>query len=79
MNFENRMKSFRKGAPTTPLITVAMTKIIAGVLERNNLPPAIFTAFCGGAEIGQAIAKDPRVPLVSFTGSSKVLTFLHVA
>lgn len=78
MNFENRMKSFRKGAPTTPLITVAMTKIIAGVLEKNNLPPAIFTAFCGGAEIGQAIAKDPRVPLVSFTGSSKVLTFLHV-
>ncbi|XP_057786677.1 aldehyde dehydrogenase family 7 member B4 isoform X1 [Salvia miltiorrhiza] len=61
-----------KGAPTTPLITIAMTKIIAGVLEKNNLPGAIFTAFCGGAEIGQAIAKDPRIPLVSFTGSSKV-------
>ncbi|KAL6560005.1 hypothetical protein OROGR_005122 [Orobanche gracilis] len=61
-----------KGAPTTPLITIAMTKIIAGVLERNNLPGAIFTSFCGGAEIGQAIAKDTRVPLVSFTGSSKV-------
>lgn len=49
-----------------------MTKIIAGVLEKNNLPAAIFTAFCGGAEIGQAIAKDTRIPLVSFTGSSKV-------
>ncbi|KAG6383210.1 hypothetical protein SASPL_157047 [Salvia splendens] len=61
-----------KGAPTTPLITIAMTKIIAGVFEKNNLPGAIFTAFCGSAEIGQAIAKDPRVPLVSFTGSSKV-------
>ncbi|KAG6383853.1 hypothetical protein SASPL_156374 [Salvia splendens] len=61
-----------KGAPTTPLITIAMTKIIAGVFEKNNLPGAIFTAFCGGAVIGQAIAKDPRVPLVSFTGSSKV-------
>lgn len=63
----------RKGAPTTPLITIAMTEIIAGVLEKNNLPGAIFTAFCGGAEIGQAIACDKRIPLVSFTGSTKVL------
>ncbi|OVA08333.1 Aldehyde dehydrogenase domain [Macleaya cordata] len=61
-----------KGAPTTPLITIAMTEIVAGVLEKNNLPGAIFTAFCGGAEIGEAIAKDTRVPLVSFTGSTKV-------
>ncbi|URE33166.1 Aldehyde dehydrogenase family 7 member [Musa troglodytarum] len=61
-----------KGAPTTPLVTIAMTEIIAGVLEKNNLPGAIFTSFCGGAEIGQAIACDTRIPLVSFTGSSKV-------
>ncbi|GJM98694.1 hypothetical protein PR202_ga15724 [Eleusine coracana subsp. coracana] len=60
-----------KGAPTTPLITVAMTKIVASVLEKNNLPGAIFTAFCGGTEIGQAIARDTRIPLVSFTGSTK--------
>ncbi|KAM1605706.1 hypothetical protein TB2_026187 [Malus domestica] len=61
-----------KGAPTTPLVTIAVTKLIAEVLKRNNLPGAIFTAFCGGAEIGEAIAKDTRIPLVSFTGSSKV-------
>ncbi|KAJ8491338.1 hypothetical protein OPV22_013059 [Ensete ventricosum] len=61
-----------KGAPTTPLVTIAMTEIVAGVLEKNNLPGAIFTSFCGGAEIGQAIACDTRIPLVSFTGSSKV-------
>jgi acyl-CoA reductase-like NAD-dependent aldehyde dehydrogenase len=65
----------RKGAPTTPLITIAMTKIVASVFEKNNLPPAIFTAFCGGAEIGQAIALDTRIPLVSFTGSTKVFSF----
>lgn len=62
----------RKGAPTTPLVTIAVTKLIAEVLEKNNLPGAIFTSFCGGAEIGEAIAKDTRIPLVSFTGSSKV-------
>ncbi|KAL6226805.1 hypothetical protein ACLB2K_000765 [Fragaria x ananassa] len=61
-----------KGAPTTPLVTIAVTKLIADVLEKNNLPGAIFTAFCGGAEVGEAIAKDKRIPLVSFTGSSKV-------
>jgi|UniRef100_A0A803NS04 aldehyde dehydrogenase family 7 protein A1 len=61
-----------KGAPTTPLITIAVTKLVAEVLEKNNLPGAIFTSFCGGAEIGQAISKDTRIPLVSFTGSSKV-------
>ncbi|XP_073010362.1 aldehyde dehydrogenase family 7 member A1 [Typha latifolia] len=61
-----------KGAPTTPLITIAMTELIAGVLEKNNLPGAIFTAFCGGAEVGQAMACDTRIPLVSFTGSTKV-------
>lgn len=64
--------AYRKGAPTTPLITIAMTKLVAGVLEKNSLPPGIFTSFCGGADIGQAIAKDTRIPLVSFTGSSKV-------
>jgi aldehyde dehydrogenase family 7 protein A1 len=52
-----------------------MTKIVASVFEKNNLPTAIFTAFCGGAEIGQAIALDTRVPLVSFTGSTKVSSF----
>lgn len=61
-----------KGAPTTPLITIATTKLIAEVLERNGLPGAIFTCICGGAEIGQAIAEDGRIPLVSFTGSTKV-------
>ncbi|KAL9314615.1 hypothetical protein ACSQ67_020067 [Phaseolus vulgaris] len=60
------------GAPTTPLITIAVTKLVAEVLEKNNLPGAIFTSFCGGADIGQAIAKDTRIPLVSFTGSTKV-------
>lgn len=61
-----------KGAPTTPLVTIAITKVIAGVLEKNNLPGAIFTSLCGGTEIGQAIAKDTRIQLVSFTGSTKV-------
>ncbi|CAI7882032.1 unnamed protein product [Closterium sp. NIES-53] len=61
-----------KGAPTTSLVSVATTRIVADVLARNGLPGGIFSCVCGGTEIGQAIARDPRIPLVSFTGSTRV-------
>ncbi|MBN3272874.1 AL7A1 dehydrogenase, partial [Polyodon spathula] len=61
-----------KGAPTTPLTSVAVTKIVAEVLEENKLPGAICSMTCGGADIGTALAKDERVDLVSFTGSTNV-------
>ncbi|XP_042864012.1 alpha-aminoadipic semialdehyde dehydrogenase-like [Penaeus japonicus] len=61
-----------KGAPSTPLVSVATTKIVASVLEKNNLPGAVSALCCGGADVGTAIAKDERIPLVSFTGSTNV-------
>jgi len=61
-----------KGAPTTNLTTVAVTKIVADVLERNKLPGAICSTITGGVQIGEAISSDKRVPLVSFTGSTAV-------
>nr|XP_055063018.1 alpha-aminoadipic semialdehyde dehydrogenase [Misgurnus anguillicaudatus] len=61
-----------KGAPTTPLTSVAVTKIVADVLEKNNLPGAICSMTCGGADIGTAMARDERVGLLSFTGSTHV-------
>ncbi|XP_003477417.1 alpha-aminoadipic semialdehyde dehydrogenase [Cavia porcellus] len=61
-----------KGAPTTSLISVAVTKIVAKVLEENKLPGAICSLACGGADIGTAMAKDERVNLLSFTGSTQV-------
>ncbi|XP_026128846.1 alpha-aminoadipic semialdehyde dehydrogenase [Carassius auratus] len=61
-----------KGAPTTPLTSVAVTRIVAEVLERNHLPGAICSMTCGGADIGTAMARDERVGLVSFTGSTQV-------
>lgn len=68
----------RKGSRTTPLVTIAITKLVAGVLKNNNLPGAIFTSFCGGAPIGQAMAEDKRIPLVSFTGTSKVISMMFL-
>ncbi|KAM7320323.1 hypothetical protein ACRRTK_020766 [Alexandromys fortis] len=61
-----------KGAPTTSLVSIAVTKIIAKVLEDNQLPGAICSLTCGGADIGTAMAKDSRVNLLSFTGSTQV-------
>lgn len=61
-----------KGAPTTPLTSIAVTKLVASVLKENNLPQAISTLVTGGADLGSAIARDTKLPLVSFTGSTKV-------
>ncbi|XP_067886042.1 alpha-aminoadipic semialdehyde dehydrogenase isoform X2 [Heterodontus francisci] len=61
-----------KGAPTTPLTSVAVTQIVAQVLEDNKLPGAICSLTCGGADIGAAMSKDERINLLSFTGSTNV-------
>ena len=56
-------------APTTPLVAIAQTRIIAGVLERNGIPPAAAALVCGGREVGKRLAASPQVDLLSFTGS----------
>ncbi|EDV26858.1 uncharacterized protein TRIADDRAFT_35608 [Trichoplax adhaerens] len=61
-----------KGAPTTPLTSVAVTKIISSVLEANNLPGAICSLVQGGSDVGNAMANDKNMDLVSFTGSTPV-------
>ncbi|XP_076333157.1 aldehyde dehydrogenase 7 family member A1 isoform X1 [Tachypleus tridentatus] len=59
-----------KGAPSTPLTSIAVIKTLSSVFEANSLPGAICSLVCGGSEIGDAIANDTRLPLVSFTGST---------
>ncbi len=54
------------------LCAVATTKILAQVLEENNLPGALCALVCGGTDVGQAIGQDKRMDLVSFTGSTQV-------
>ncbi|XP_033224362.1 alpha-aminoadipic semialdehyde dehydrogenase [Belonocnema kinseyi] len=61
-----------KGAPSTPLISIATTKIISGVLEKNGIPGSVASLITGGADVGEALVSDKRVSLVSFTGSTKV-------
>lgn len=61
-----------KGAPSTPLVSVATTKVVADVLQRNNLPGALCGLAQGGNDVGKAMAEDPRLPVLSFTGSTPV-------
>lgn len=61
-----------KGAPSTPLVSIAMTKIFADVLKTNGFNSICSLVQGDGVEIGELISNDPRIPLVSFTGSTKV-------
>ena len=61
-----------KASPTASLITIACANIIGDVLAKNKINPNVLTVTLGGIDIGEKITKDKRIPLVSFTGSTKV-------
>jgi aldehyde dehydrogenase family 7 protein A1 len=54
------------------LTSVAVTKLVAEVLDEAGHPGAIASMICGsGATVGDALVRDPRVEMVSFTGSTQ--------
>lgn len=61
-----------KPAPSTPLCSVAITKIISKVLEKNGIPGAVAGLVNGGNSVGQAVVESEHVDMVSFTGSEAV-------
>lgn len=62
-----------KGASSTSLCTLAVTKILERVFRANGVNPAVCTTVTGsGATIGDLISSDKRIALVSFTGSTRV-------
>lgn len=61
--------SIWKPAETTPLCAIATTRIITSVLESHNLPGALCSLIVGGGAVGAQLVADPRVDLISFTGS----------
>ena len=64
--------SIWKPSEKTPLTAVAVQHIIRDVLAENDVPEGVFNLVIGGADIGAALAADPRVPLVSATGSTRM-------
>ena len=61
-----------KGAPSTPLVSIATTKIFADVLKENGFNSVCSLVQGDGIEIGELMTNDKRIPLISFTGSCKV-------
>jgi len=62
-----------KPASKTPLTAIACTKIAQHVCEEAGVDPALFSLTIGkGSTVGERLLKDPRVPLVSATGSCPV-------
>ena len=58
-----------KGSEKTPLCAIAVQKIIAEVLEENDLPEGIFCLITGTRDTGEWMTNDERIPLISATGS----------
>lgn len=59
-----------KGAPDTPLITLALGKLIA---ERTDIPAGVVNVLASSeVETGAVMTKDPDVDMITFTGSTAV-------
>ena len=59
-----------KPSEKTPLCSIACQKIIGTILKENKLPEGISCLLNGGAEVGQWLSEDRRIPLLSATGST---------
>lgn len=65
--------SLWKPSHKTPLTAIAVTRIAENVCRDNHVDPAIFALAMGSvAEVGEPLLADPRVPLVSATGSCRM-------
>jgi len=53
-----------------PRTTVTGGLFFAAVLEEAGLPAGLFNVVPGGADVGGALVDEPRVPVISFTGST---------
>ena len=52
-----------KPSATTPLCSIAVTKIVSRVLERNGIPGAVAALVTGGKDVGEAIVENHDVDL----------------
>ncbi|MEV5642958.1 aldehyde dehydrogenase [Streptomyces flaveolus] len=60
-----------KPAEWTPLVSLALGRIVAAALEESDLPPALLSVLPGpGRVVGDAIVRDPHVGKVAFTGGT---------
>ncbi|MEZ2416668.1 aldehyde dehydrogenase family protein [Luteibacter sp. RCC_6_2] len=61
-----------KPSPRTPLSAIATMKICNEALKEAGFPDIFFLFNDAGTDLAQAFIDDKRIPLISFTGSTKV-------
>ena len=61
-----------KPSEKTPLCGIACQHIISEVFLKNNVPEGVSCLVVGGREVGEWMANDSRIPLVSATGSTRM-------
>jgi aldehyde dehydrogenase (NAD+) len=61
-----------KPSEKTPLCGIACQQIVAAVFKRNQLPEGISCLVNGDYKVGEWMAKDNRIALVSATGSTRM-------
>lgn len=61
-----------KPSEKTPLCGVACQKILADVLEENNIPAGVSSLINGDYTVGEWMTEDPRMALISATGSIRM-------
>jgi aldehyde dehydrogenase (NAD+) len=61
-----------KPSEKTPLCAVACQNIVAKVFKQNNVPEGVCNVVVGERDLGERIANDKRIPLVSATGSTRM-------
>jgi aldehyde dehydrogenase (NAD+) len=61
-----------KPSEKTPLTAIACHRLLESVIKENDLPEGIFNLVIGDYKIGECIAKDKRIPMVSATGSTRM-------
>jgi aldehyde dehydrogenase (NAD+) len=61
-----------KPSSSTPLTAIAVQNICNTVMKRHGLTGVFNVAIGPGSVVGERMINDPRVPLVSFTGSTKM-------
>src|SRR5258708_3739990 len=60
-----------KPSEKTPLCALACQNIIARVFAANNVPEGVGCLVTGGRDLGEWLAPDTRIPLISGTGSTR--------
>src|SRR5438045_2040364 len=62
-----------KASEKTPLTAIAVTKIAERVWRETGADPIFFTLLMGDRKtVGQKLSSDPRIPLISATGSTQM-------